>query len=96
MTKQNIYIYIYRYKKKNEKCAVTPVSSLHKNVHISIYNLESFPFFLLLVLFPALLSAVFPTAAVSSPVWPLLPVLDQTLCPGPAPTSCFHQTGEIG
>lgn len=34
MTKQ--YIYIYRYKKKNENCAMIPVSSLHKNVHISI------------------------------------------------------------
>lgn len=33
MTKQ--YIYIYRYKKER-KCAMIPVSSLHKNVHISI------------------------------------------------------------
>lgn len=33
MTKQ--YIYIYRYKKER-KCAMIPVSFLHKNVHISI------------------------------------------------------------
>lgn len=39
MTKQYIYIYRYlkkRRKKKNERCAMIPVSFLHKNVHISI------------------------------------------------------------
>lgn len=42
MTKQ--YIYIYRYKKKNEKCAMIPVSSLHKCSHL-YNNLESFLYF---------------------------------------------------